>query len=72
MAVTITQASDRWFVSFKVDRVCQITEKPIDVVGVDLGIQTLATFSTGSVFDSPKPYKKLESKLSRLQYRSQP
>ncbi|NES05891.1 MAG: transposase [Okeania sp. SIO2F4] len=71
MAVTITKASDRWFVSFKVDRVCQITEKSIDVVGVDLGIKTLATLSTGEVFVGAKSYRKLESKLSRLQYRSQ-
>ncbi len=71
VAVTISSASDRWFVSFKVDRVCQITEKPIDVVGVDLGVKTLATLSTGEVFDGALSYRKLESLLSRLQYRSQ-
>ena len=49
----------------------QITNKPVDVVGVDLGIKTLATLSTGEVFDGSKSYKKLESKLSQLQYRSQ-
>ncbi|MDJ0520180.1 MAG: transposase [Trichodesmium sp. MO_231.B1] len=62
-SVTISSASDRWFVSFKVDRVCQITEKPIDVVGVDLGVKTLATLSTGEVFDGAKSYRKLESLL---------
>jgi putative transposase len=31
----------------------------------------LATLSTGEVFDGAKSYKKLESKLSRLQYQSQ-
>ncbi|NES64927.1 MAG: transposase, partial [Okeania sp. SIO2D1] len=67
-SVTITKKADRWFVSFKAERECQITEKPIDVVGVDLGIKTLATLSTGEVFDGAKSYKKLESKLSRLQY----
>ncbi|NEP77919.1 MAG: IS200/IS605 family element transposase accessory protein TnpB [Okeania sp. SIO3B3] len=67
-SVTITKKADRWFVSFKVDRVCQITEKLIDVVGVDLGIKTLATLSTGEVFVGAKSYRKLESKLSRLQY----
>ena len=34
-SVTISRKADRWFVSFKVDRECQITEKVVDVVGVD-------------------------------------
>ena len=34
-SVTISRKADRWFVSFKVDRECQITEKAVDVVGVD-------------------------------------
>ena len=34
-SVTINRKADRWFVSFKVDRECQITEKAVDVVGVD-------------------------------------
>ncbi len=67
-SVTITKASDRWFVSFKAEREPQITEKSVDVVGVDLGIKTLATLSTGEVFDGAKSYRKYEAKLSRLQY----
>ena len=70
-SVTISRKADRWFVSFKVDIECQITEKLAGVVGVDLGVKTLATLSTGEVFDGAKSYKKLESKLSRLQYQSQ-
>ncbi|MDE5080116.1 MAG: transposase, partial [Trichodesmium sp. St18_bin1] len=67
-SVTISRKADRWFVSFKVERECQITEKLAGVVGVDLGVKTLATLSTGEVFDGAKSYKKLEPKLSRLQY----
>ena len=67
-SVTISRRANRWFVSFKVERESQNTEKSVDVVGVDLGVKTLATLSTGEVFDGAKPYKKLESKLSRLQY----
>ena len=67
-SVTISRKADRWFVSFKVERESQITEKSVDIVGVDLGIKTLATLSTGEVFDGALSYKKLESKLSRLQY----
>ena len=45
-SVTITKASDRWFVSFKIDSASINTEKSVDVVGVDLGVKSLATLST--------------------------
>ncbi len=67
-SVTITKKADRWFVSFKIETASINTEKSVDVVGVDLGVKTLATLSTGEVFDGAKSYKKFESKLSRLQY----
>ena len=43
--------------SFKVERECQITEKLAGVVGVDYWVKTLATLSTGEVFDGAKSYK---------------
>ncbi|MDY7006850.1 MAG: RNA-guided endonuclease TnpB family protein [Cyanobacteriota bacterium] len=67
-SVTISRKANRWFVSLKVERESQNTEKSVLLVGVDLGVKTLATLSTGEVFDGAKPYKKLKSKLSRLQY----
>ncbi|NEO51987.1 MAG: IS200/IS605 family element transposase accessory protein TnpB [Okeania sp. SIO3B5] len=67
-SVTITKKADGWFISFKIETETQVTEKSVDVVGVDLGIKSLATLSTGEVFVGAKSYKKLESKLSRLQY----
>ncbi|MDY7003923.1 MAG: RNA-guided endonuclease TnpB family protein [Cyanobacteriota bacterium] len=67
-SVTISRKANRWFVSFQVERESQNTEKSVLLVGVDLGVKTLATLSTGEIFDGAKPYKKLESKLSRLQY----
>ncbi|NEQ36253.1 MAG: transposase [Okeania sp. SIO3I5] len=67
-SVTINRKADRWFISFKIDAETQITEKSVDVVGVDLGIKSLATLSTGQVFPGAKSYRKLEAKLSRLQY----
>ncbi len=42
--------------------------KTTEVVGVDLGVKTLATLSDGKVFESLKSYRKFEAKLSRLQY----
>ncbi len=67
-SVTISRTSDRWFVSFKIETIPQITEKSVDVVGVDLGVKSLATLSTGEVFVGAKSYRKYEAKLSRLQY----
>ncbi len=67
-SVTISRKADRWFISFKVEKEPQITSKSVDVVGVDLGVKSLATLSTGEVFVGAKSYKKLEAKLSRLQY----
>jgi putative transposase len=67
-SVTISRTADRWFISFKIETEPIITEKKVDVVGVDLGVNHLATLSTGEVFDGVKAYKKYENKLSRLQW----
>ncbi|MEM1170569.1 MAG: transposase [Cyanobacteria bacterium P01_H01_bin.35] len=44
------------------------TAKKTDVIGVDLGVKTLATLSDGKVFESVKSYRRFETKLSRMQY----
>lgn len=67
-SVTISRLADRWFISFKIEVEPVVTPKPIDCVGVDLGIKSLATLSTEEVFEGAKSYKKYEKKLSRLQY----
>jgi hypothetical protein len=36
-------------------------------IGVDLGVKSLATLSTGEVFEGAKSYRKLEKKLAHLQ-----
>ena len=66
--ITVTRTADRWFVSFKIEVEVKNTPKSHDVVGVDLGVKTLATLSTREVFEGAKSYKKYEEKLSRLQY----
>jgi len=67
-SVTISRTADRWFISFKIEVDIKQSTKGVDRVGVDLGVNHLATLSTNEVFDSPKPYQKLESKLARLQW----
>lgn len=66
--VTISRTADCWFISFKVEIEPIETPLAVDVVGVDLGVKSLATLSTGDVFEGAKSYRKLEAKLSRLQW----
>ncbi|MDJ0519972.1 MAG: hypothetical protein QNJ74_28170 [Trichodesmium sp. MO_231.B1] len=56
-SVTISKKSDRWFISFKIETATINTQKSVDVVGVDLGVKSLATLSTGEVFEGAKPYR---------------
>ncbi|MDJ0799399.1 MAG: hypothetical protein QNJ51_21710 [Calothrix sp. MO_167.B12] len=65
---TLSRQGNRWFVSFLLEVEPQHTHKLVDVVGVDLGIEALATLSTGETFSGAKSYRKLERKLSRLQW----
>ncbi|MFY7804339.1 MAG: RNA-guided endonuclease InsQ/TnpB family protein [Limnoraphis robusta] len=67
-SVTISRQADRWFISFSFEVEPMSTPKTVNVVGVDLGVKSLATLSTGEVFEGAKSYRKLESKLSRLQW----
>ncbi len=66
--VVVSRHADRCLVSFKIEAEPILTPKFVDTVGVDLGVKTLATLSTGEVFEGAKSYQKLEAKLSRLQY----
>ncbi len=66
--VTISRKADRWFISFRIEVEPHKTPKSVNTVGVDLGIKSLATLSTGEVFEGAKAYRNLESKLSRLQW----
>ena len=67
--LTISRTADDWFIAFAYEQQEQITEKAIDVVGVDLGVKVLATLSTGVVFPNPQHYKKALAKLQRLSKR---
>ncbi|MEB3339587.1 MAG: hypothetical protein VKJ25_02195 [Okeania sp.] len=40
-SVTISRKADRWFISFLIETEPQVTEKSVDVVGVDLGVKSL-------------------------------
>jgi putative transposase len=66
--VTISQQAGDWYLSFHIEIPCpQPTPKQCLSVGVDLGINALATLSTGVVYPNLKAYRQAKQKLSILQ-----
>lgn len=63
----ISKRAGRWFISYKVDRKPETINHPLGKVGVDIGIKTLATLSTGVTFPNLRPYKTEKRKLAQLQ-----
>ncbi|MEN9501742.1 MAG: hypothetical protein RI964_1027, partial [Pseudomonadota bacterium] len=68
LSATVSRTADQWFVSITVDTdsnhlPCAENQ---DVVGVDLGVSTLVTLSTGEKVAGAKPHKALLSRLKRL------
>lgn len=66
-SVTISRQAERWFISFRIETEIKETIKKVEIVGIDLGVKSLATLSTGEVFEGTKSYRKLEKKLAKLQ-----
>lgn len=70
MSATVSCKADRWFVAIQVDvpdSVFYRQRSGDGVIGVDLGITTAATLSTGEAIPSPRPLKQA---LRRLRIRS--
>jgi putative transposase len=65
--VTISKRANKWFISFRYELENRVTIKKAERVGVDVGINALATCSNGAVFSNPKAYRKTKRKLARLQ-----
>ena len=68
--VTISKTAHRWFVSITVDTGTPNTPRDtrgLPVIGVDVGINSLATLDTGKHYDNPRPLKRYERKLAREQ-----
>lgn len=67
LSVTISESAGRWFVSVQCKQDIEVTRADGEPVGVDLGIKELAVTSDGERFDNPKPLKKAQAKMRRLQ-----
>lgn len=65
--VTLRRLAGDWYLSFAVEIPEQDTPKQRETIGVDLGVNALATCSDGTTFANPKAYRKATKKLARLQ-----
>ena len=67
--VTVSRTAHRWFVSITVETedTEAVDTSTHPVVGIDVGINTLATLSDGTKYDNPRPLKRYERKLKREQ-----
>ena len=66
--VVISKRANQWFIGFNLSiKPNIIINKSNNIVGIDLGIKTLATLSDGKIFEAIKPYNKNKRKLKILQ-----
>jgi putative transposase len=67
LSATVSEQAGRWFMSVQVEEeVADPVAATGPVVGVDVGIKTLATCSDGRTRDNPKALRKNLKKLKRL------
>jgi putative transposase len=70
MGATVSRTAGHWFIAVQVDVDEYRKERTGDsIVGVDLGLTTFATLSTGEKVDAPRPLKKQISKVRRASRR---
>jgi len=56
-----------WYIAIQVEQEMELTEGLSGVLGVDLGVKSLAVTSDGKTYDNPKTLAAHERKLARLQ-----
>lgn len=62
-------ATGKWYACFS----CEVESKPLPevdaIIGIDVGLESFATFSTGEKIENPRFFRKSESKLAKAQRR---
>lgn len=65
---TISRQADGWYIAITVETNDRLKRrKDLGAVGVDLGIKSMAVLSDGTEIAAPKPYKRLQNRLKRIQ-----
>jgi len=59
--------SEKWYAYFSCIVEPKIEEKPFKAVGIDVGLNSYAVLSDGTVVDNPRFYRKSEKRLAHLQ-----
>ncbi|MGO8950452.1 MAG: RNA-guided endonuclease InsQ/TnpB family protein [Ktedonobacterales bacterium] len=67
LSATVSEQAGHWYVSLQVEEDQSVPQNTGPVVGIDLGIKTLATLSDGTVIANPRHLKRRLKKLKRLQ-----
>src|SRR5690348_9089026 len=67
LSATVSEHAGYWYVSILVEREQAAPENTGPVVGVDLGVKALATFSDGTVIRNPRHLKRRLKTLKRVQ-----
>lgn len=62
-------ATSKWFACFSCETDAKLLPPTSEVVGVDVGLASFATFSNGEKIDNPRFYRKDEADLKRVQRR---
>ena len=71
LSATVSERAGRWFVSLQVEQGIPDPKPAIKpVVGIDLGITTLATASDGMIVPNPRALTRVMRKVKRLQRRA--
>ena len=67
--MTISRTAHRWFVSLIIDVGTpeRVEKSTAPTIGIDVGINTLATLDDGTKYDNPRPLRHYERKLRREQ-----
>jgi putative transposase len=66
LSATVSEQAGHWYVSIQVEHEQTVPANSGRVVGVDLGVKSLATLSDGTVIPNPKPLKRRLKQLKRL------
>lgn len=66
LSATVSEQAGHWYVSVQVEQEQSVPENSGPVVGVDLGVKSLATFSDGTVIANPRHLKRRLKKIKRF------
>jgi putative transposase len=67
LSATVSEQAGHWYLSLQVEEEQVVPENTGPVVGIDLGVKTLATLSDGEVIPNPRHLKRRLKKLKRVQ-----